>query len=51
MKYIENRRDLRPTRRVRQLNCHIEPDWVLVYRVTGDTICFERTGSHSDLFS
>lgn len=31
-------------------DCHIEPDWVLIYRVTGDTIYFERTGSHSDLF-
>jgi mRNA interferase YafQ len=31
-------------------DCHIEPDWVLIYRVSGDTICFERTGSHSDLF-
>ncbi|MBF0506349.1 MAG: type II toxin-antitoxin system YafQ family toxin [Nitrospirae bacterium] len=31
-------------------DCHIEPDWVLIYRVAGDTICFERTGSHSDLF-
>jgi mRNA interferase YafQ len=31
-------------------DCHIEPDWVLVYQVAGDTICFERTGSHSDLF-
>jgi mRNA interferase YafQ len=31
-------------------DCHIEPDWVLIYRVAGDTIYFERTGSHSDLF-
>lgn len=32
-------------------DCHIEPDWVLIYRVSGDTIYYERTGSHSDLFS
>ena len=31
-------------------DCHIEPDWILIYRIEGDTICFERTGSHSDLF-
>lgn len=30
--------------------CHIEPDWLLIYKVTGDEIIFERTGSHSDLF-
>lgn len=31
--------------------CHIEPDWLLVYYITKDEIVFERTGSHSDLFS
>ena len=31
-------------------DCHIEPDWILLYRVMADTIYFERTGSHSDLF-
>lgn len=30
--------------------CHIEPDWLLIYEVESDTIIFERTGSHSDLF-
>ena len=29
---------------------HIEPDWVLVYRVDGDAVYFGRTGTHSDLF-
>ncbi|MEQ1881650.1 MAG: type II toxin-antitoxin system YafQ family toxin [Burkholderiales bacterium] len=29
---------------------HIEPDWVLIYRVEGNVVCFERTGTHSDLF-
>lgn len=29
---------------------HIEPDWVLIYRVEGDAVRFERTGTHSDLF-
>jgi len=31
-------------------DCHIEPDWVLIYRVNEDTLFLERTGSHSDLF-
>lgn len=32
--------------------CHIEPDWLLVYRIDqGDLELFLfRTGSHSDLF-
>ncbi len=30
--------------------CHIEPDWLLIYKLTGDEIIFERTGTHSDLF-
>ena len=31
-------------------DCHIEPDWLLIYRVEGDSLFLERTGSHSDLF-
>lgn len=30
--------------------CHIEPDWLLIYKIDNDDIIFERTGSHSDLF-
>ena len=30
--------------------CHIEPDWLLIYRLTANEVIFERTGSHSDLF-
>jgi mRNA interferase YafQ len=30
--------------------CHIEPDWLLIYRRTAKEIFFERTGTHSDLF-
>ena len=32
--------------------CHIEPDWLLIYKIDEDNeeIIFERTGSHSDLF-
>ncbi len=32
--------------------CHIQPDWLLVYRVEGDVLVLTlaRTGTHSDLF-
>ncbi len=30
--------------------CHVEPDWLLVYKLNDDDIIFERTGTHSDLF-
>ena len=31
-------------------DCHIEPDWILIYKLTDITLFLERTGSHSDLF-
>jgi mRNA interferase YafQ len=30
--------------------CHIESDWLLVYKAEAKTIIFERTGTHADLF-
>lgn len=30
--------------------CHIEPDWLLIYKVDGQEVIFERTGTHSQLF-
>ena len=30
--------------------CHIEIDWLLIYKVEVNRIGFERTGTHSDLF-
>lgn len=32
--------------------CHIEPDWLLVYKVIQQTLVLQliRTGTHSDLF-
>jgi len=29
---------------------HIEPDWLLIYRIKAESVHFERTGTHSDLF-
>ncbi|MBI1871329.1 MAG: type II toxin-antitoxin system YafQ family toxin [Chlamydiae bacterium] len=31
-------------------DCHIEPDWLLIYKLTEGQVIFERTGTHSDLF-
>ncbi|HEV2614378.1 MAG TPA: type II toxin-antitoxin system YafQ family toxin [Gammaproteobacteria bacterium] len=30
--------------------CHIEPDWLLIYKPEKREIVFERLGSHADLF-
>ena len=30
--------------------CHIEPDWLLIYDVTATEVILLRTGSHADLF-
>lgn len=30
--------------------CHIEPDWLLIYEQTHHELILTRTGSHSDLF-
>ena len=31
-------------------DAHVEPDWLLIYRVVGDELQLARTGSHADLF-
>ena len=32
--------------------CHISPDWLLIYKIENDmiTLSLTRTGTHSDLF-
>jgi len=30
--------------------CHLSPDWLLIYQSTPDFVRLERTGTHSDLF-
>ena len=30
--------------------CHIEPDWLLIYLIKEKCITFVRTGTHSELF-
>ena len=31
-------------------DCHVEPDWILIYTADGDSLRLERTGTHSNLF-
>ncbi len=30
--------------------CHIAPDWLLIYKVLGTDVILFRTGTHNDLF-
>lgn len=30
--------------------CHIEPDWLVIYKLTKTEVIFARTGTHADLF-
>ena len=30
--------------------CHIEPDWLLIYQITDEHVVLARTGTHADLF-
>ncbi|WP_411899896.1 type II toxin-antitoxin system YafQ family toxin [Salmonella enterica] len=31
-------------------DAHIEPDWVLIYKITVECLRFELTGTHAELF-
>ena len=44
---LENSRNYKGMR-----ECHIKPDWLLIYKVYSDRLVLEliRTGTHSDLF-
>ena len=30
--------------------CHIKPNWLLIYKIIGSEIIFERTGKYSDIY-
>ena len=36
---------------VHHRECHIAPDWLLIYKIYEDEIFLVRTGTHSDLFA
>jgi mRNA interferase YafQ len=54
---LATRRPLEPRHRDHALTgdwsgyreCHIEPDWLLVYKTTDSELRLARTGTHSDL--
>lgn len=29
-------------------DCHVEPDWILIYTIDNESLRLERTGTHSD---
>ena len=31
-------------------DCHIEPDWLMIYRLNDAALYLERTGTHADIF-
>ena len=31
--------------------CHLEPDWLLIYRIEANVLQLVRTGTHADLFN
>jgi len=32
------------------MECHIAPDWLLIYQLADDELILIRTGTHADLF-
>ncbi len=34
----------------RYMECHVEPDWILIYALSETQLRLVRTGSHADLF-
>ena len=35
---------------IHHFECHLEPDWLLIWRDKDEVITLVRTGSHSELF-
>jgi mRNA interferase YafQ len=35
---------------VNHRECHVRPDWLLIYRIEGTDLILVRTGSHSELY-
>ena len=31
--------------------CHVESDWLLIYKLDSEAVIFERSGTHADLFT
>lgn len=35
---------------IHHIDCHLEPDWLLIYQLNDQTIYLVRSGTHSDIF-
>jgi mRNA interferase YafQ len=31
-------------------DCHVEPDWLMIYKASNEELLLGRTGTHADLF-
>ena len=47
---VKNRDHVLTGNYAKRRECHIEPDWLLIYMLSNEESRFERTGTHSDLF-
>ena len=55
---LANKQNLSPHHRDHRLignfggcrECHIAPDWLLIYLISDDELALLRTGTHADLF-
>lgn len=36
---------------INKRECHVLPDWLLIYQVEENTLMLYRTGTHADLFN
>ena len=58
MKRLANEEILEPKYRDHELSgnykgyreCHVKPNWLLLYYTSDDSVVFCKTGTHSDLF-
>ena len=58
MEMIEHEKPLSPVLRDHPLSgnwhghreLHVEPDWLLIYKIIRNTVIFVRVGTHTDLF-
>jgi addiction module RelE/StbE family toxin len=47
---VRRGKDVSKLQAVMRRECHVEPDWLLVYKRESGVVIFERTGTHAVLF-
>ena len=48
---VKNREHFLSGNHAGEKECHISPNWLLIYRITGDELYLIRTGTHADLLN